>query len=527
MKKTVIMVSLALLLLGAIAGAYFIFFNNGGKTQTVTQAYWPDGAWRTSAPEEQGMDSAVLADMITAVNESGKNVNSITIIRNGYLVNETCFYPYRQGIKHAMNSCTKSFVSALTGAAIEDGDMGGANDRVLDFFPDLDIQNIDARKQDMNVSDLLSMTTGLNWQFDGNASTIEMLQSSDWTKYTLDLPMDEKPGTSFNYCNGAANVAASIIEKATGKTPEEYAMERLKPLRMDMYWSASPEGVSAGYSGIFITPGDAAKLGYLYLNKGNWNGEQLIPESWIAESTRTQVDADWNSIFPGYGYYWWITRFDGYAALGFGGNYIFVVPGQNLVVVFTGGIFDTNDLFYPGELMEQYVIPSIKGSAPLQSNGEAYSRLCAAVDKAQNVPAPQTVTLPETALRISDKTYNLDNGSVAALYFEEGSDEFTVSVDSQTYAAGLDGIYRITDAGGNGSLPDHNQVALKGGWIDQDTLEFEIRSLADGFIMVYTARFENDTIHITIKSNLGSAQAVTGRVWNGGNSVVCGLNDGV
>ncbi len=455
------------------------------------------------------MDSAALADMIDAISQSGNDVNSVTIIRNGYLISEAYFYPYQKGIPHAINSCTKGFVSALAGIAVSDGSIHSADDSVLDYFTGID--NVDERKKALKISNLMNMTTGLDWQFDGNVSTNEMLQSEDWTKFTLDLPMREEPGGSFNYCNGAAQVMSAVIQRAEGKSAAELFADKMKALGIkDMVWNSSPDGVSIGYSGIFMHPDDAAKFGYLYLNKGNWNGEQLIPEKWVEASTKQQVTAGWNPIFPGYGSMWWTTRFGGYAALGFGGNYIFVVPEKNLVVVFTGGIFDNSKLFYPGELMEEYVIPSIKSDTPLQSNEAAASELKNAVDAVQNAPAPAAVTLPEIALSISGKTYGLDNGGTVIFQFEEGSDEFTMSLADQLYTVSMGGVFNIMDVGSNGSLPDHNHLALTGGWFDEDTLDIEVWSLEDGYVKTYTANFHDDSIDIHTTANIGMDESYSG-----------------
>ena len=130
------------------------------------------------------MDPQVLADMIDSIQISGKSINSVTIIRNGYLVNETYFYPYQKGYRHALNSDTKSVLSALVGIAISEGKIKSVDDKVLDYFPDTDITNVDERKKNMTIRDLLTMRTGLDWQFDGNVSTSEMLQSPDWTHNT-------------------------------------------------------------------------------------------------------------------------------------------------------------------------------------------------------------------------------------------------------------------------------------------------------------------------------------------------------
>ncbi len=467
--------------------------------------------WPVSTPEEQGMDSAILAGMIESICDSGKDVHGVAIIRHGHLVCEAFFYPYRPGIKHAMYSCTKSFVSALAGAAIEDGQVDSVESRVLDFFTDLEPMNLDSRKRDMKLSELLSMTSGLDWKNEGHISTDAMNRSPNWTKYALDLPMGMDPGKVFLYSDGSSHIAASILQRAVGKSLDEYAAEKLGPLGMDLFWAKSPEGVNAGHSGIFIAPRDAAKFGYLFLKRGLWDGKRLIPEGWVSESTAPRVKPNWSVLLPGYGYYWWIPRFGGYAAIGAGGNHIYVMPEKDLVAVFTGGLFGETEAYYPSRLMENYVLPSIKDDRPLMREDGADSPLGPALARALKAPAPNSAALSETAHRISGKKYILDDGSSVTLRFDEGSGDFLVTIDSRSYAADSDGLYRIVEAEGGGSQPDRIHLAIRGAWTGPADFELEIRSLESGTAMLYSGRFSDDAVSIAITSNYGYRQTVFGR----------------
>ncbi len=496
----------ALLLAVMLAGMQPLLQASAGE-------YWPDGAWRTATPESQGMDSAILADMYQAIAQSGKNINSITIIRNGYMVNEAFFYPYGKEYRHAINSSTKGFVSALAGIALDEGKIGSIEDAVLSYFPELDAANDDQQKQNMKIRNLLNMTTGFDWTIDNNVSTNQMLQSPNWTRFALGLPMKSEPGAEFNYCNGAAQIMSSVIQKAMGKRLDELAGEALKPLGIrDMYWMASPENASSGYSGIYMYPEDAAKFGYLYLRKGNWNGTQIVTEKWVEESTKLQATGGWTPLFPGYGYMWWMSRFGGYAALGFGGNYIFVIPELDLVAVFTGGLFSTDDLFYPGELMEKYVVPSAKADSPLEENPASLQALQSEVDAVQNPPVPQPAKLPETAGQINGKSIVIGDSTVFTMAFDKGGSEFTYTINGAfTFTVGLDNVYRIVDAGNlYGLLPEHNHRALRGGWLDEKTLQIIAHDLEDGFEETTTVTFENGQATINSKSNLYPEQTAIG-----------------
>jgi CubicO group peptidase (beta-lactamase class C family) len=519
MKRLIIFLFLALLILST--AIYTINFSANevdqkALVQADVQDYWPAGTWRTSAPEEQGMDSGMLADMINEINGISANINSITIIRHGYLVNETYFYPYQKGIMHSLNSCTKSVVSALVGIAVNEGRINSVNDKVLAYFPDQNIANIDERKQDMEIKDLLTMSTGLNWNITDNVSTFQMQKSGNWTGFVLDQPMKEEPGTAFNYCNGASQVLGSILQKATGKDLADLLPEKLKIGIGESYWVSSPENVSSGCMGLYMQPDDMAKFGYLYLKNGNWNGQQLIPEKWIEASTKPQTKTDiWGPFFPEYGYQWWLSRFGGYAAMGTGGQFIFVVPEQDMVVVFTSGLFIGNRFLYPVELMENYILPSVKSDTPLENNKTTTDTLQKAIDTVQMAPAPRPAgVLPETAGRISGKTYLLDNSETITFWFN-GSSDCTVDFNSEySVNVGLDNDFRLNDMGelAPWTQPENNHGAFAGRWLDEKTFQVDFHFLEEGFETVYTATFDDDRIVLKSMTNQSETEnAVNGK----------------
>jgi hypothetical protein len=221
-----------------------------------------------------------------------------------------------------------------------------------------------------------------------------------------------------------------------------------------------------------------------------------------------QTKANWTPIFPGYGYMWWINRFGGYAALGYGGQYIFVVPKLDLVVVFTSGLYDDKDLFYPGELMENFIIRSIKSDSPLKNDPDALEALRKETDMVQNAPKSEPVSsLPDIAKEISGKPFIIENSTTLTLWFNDGK-EFTIDKNSKyTYKAGLDNVYRIVEMGSNmyGTLPE-NHRAYKGRWLDEKTLEVTAQDLEDGFVNVYSMRFNNNQIEVNYKLNLGNTE---------------------
>jgi CubicO group peptidase (beta-lactamase class C family) len=322
---------------------------------TAARAYWPTNGWRTSTPEEQGMDAQKLAQMLDDVRQNGLGLHSILVIRNGYIVSETYFGSNQPDTRHALYSCTKSFVSTLIGIALDQGRIARPEARVLDFFPGQIFANPDARKQAMTLDDLLTMRSGLDWQ-EGNPAYIAMYQSKDWVKYVLDEPMAQAPGSQFLYCSGCSHVLSAILEKSTGMNPRDFAEENLfKPLGLSqVQWETDAAGIPIGGWGLQLTPREMAKLGYLYLHNGQWDGQQVVSAAWVENATRTHTGTG-GSL--GYGYQWWtVPSLGAYTALGRYGQTIMVVPASDLVIVTTAQMPNHD---YILQLIQDYVVPAV------------------------------------------------------------------------------------------------------------------------------------------------------------------------
>jgi CubicO group peptidase (beta-lactamase class C family) len=321
------------------------------------EIFWPTTGWRTSPPEEQGMDAATLARMVEEAKAQKLDLDSLLVIRNGYIIHETYFGSQSANQKHVQYSVTKSFISTLIGIALERGSIERIEKPVLDFFPGLEIQNPDPRKEKMTLEDLLTMRSGLLWN-DSDQDFENLFRSADWVQYMFDLPLMQTPGTVFTYCSGCTNLLSAILQKATGMTALDYARENLfGPLGItDLRWESNPAGTSIGGWGLYITPRDMAKLGYLYLHGGMWDGAQVVPAEWVSEATRKHTSTGGNL---GYGYQWWTyPKWDAYAALGRDGQTIFVIPESDLIVVTTAGGVSHDRIF---QLIEDFVYPALTG----------------------------------------------------------------------------------------------------------------------------------------------------------------------
>jgi len=339
-------------LLGSFESSY------EAPVKITLESYWPTDEWRTADPEEVGIYSGLLDDMLEEINNRGIGVDSVTVVRDGYVVLNEYFSPY-EGEPHIIYSCTKSVVSTLIGIAIEEGYIESLDVRMLDLFPDRTAGNMSAWKEEMTLRDLLTMTAGFNardsylYEWEGLNT---MHASPDALQYVLNLPVIEEPGTRFEYTNGVSHLLSCIITEKTGMSALEYSMERLfEPLGIhDVEWHNDSLARNWGYSRIYITPQDMAKLGYLFLNNGQWDGTQIVPEEWVEEATTKHVDA---TILDGYGYQWWVSRNGYYSAVGHKGQFIHVVPELDLVSVFTS----RNEVDFDRilSLLETYVIPAV------------------------------------------------------------------------------------------------------------------------------------------------------------------------
>ena len=281
---------------------------------------------------------------------------------------------YRHTTLHSMQSVTKSVVSALVGIAISRGEFPNLDTPVLQFFDEANVENVDRRKRDMTLRDLLTMSDGLLWDEnapynDPNNSFAVMAKTHNWVQYTLDLPMGTEPGTVFNYNSGAILVLGHIFRLATGIDIEEYAIEHLfAPLGIhDYYWDRTPYGLTDTQEGLYLSARSLAKIAQLFLQKGRWLDEQVIPATWVKESTAPHYPTG-KAGGEAYGYLWWSqpytfeeTTLRAYFGKGFGGQRPIFLPELDMVIVLTGwNILPGQPFFHAMEAIERVTTAIIK-----------------------------------------------------------------------------------------------------------------------------------------------------------------------
>ena len=353
---------------------------SGPASQPTPAASNPSRTWPTSTPEEQGMDSETLAQAAAEIGSKQINLHSMIVIRHGTIVVEKYFGSYSADRTQEVYSITKDVTAVLIGIAIGQGAIDSVDHKVLDYFPDLTLADNDVRKQDITIEDLLSMSSGLAWSDDADVDP--MMRSGSQVRYVLNRPMAAAPGEKFNYDTGAPGLLLAILQKATGTRPIDFANAYLfGPLGItDVYWQTDSMGLETGGFGITMSPRDMAALGYLYLQNGVWNGKQVVPADWVEASFDSHIDPMMQSEKrSGYGYLVWLQTHGAISAQGMGGQYIIMVPAQDLEVVFTADL-SGDDFQQPYDVFESYILPAAKSDAPLPANPAGVAKLEAALE---------------------------------------------------------------------------------------------------------------------------------------------------
>ena len=355
-------------------------FTTGSKLTEIEYRYLipleTDDGWQTSSLNEEGVDAEKINELMHRIligHDTAKNIHSVLLVKDGRLVLEEYFYGTHRNHMHPIQSDTKSVVSILIGIAVDKGFIKNIDQPILDFFPEITPANLNADKRAITIEHLLMMAPGLqcrdSYRYDWRG-IFEMRQSADWTQFMLDLPMAEAPGTRFEYCNGASFLLSAIIQKATGIKTLEFAEKHLfSHLGItDLRWPANPQGITIGWADMRLKPRDMAKIGYMMLREGSWHGKQIVSRSWVNESTQKHIKAGGYE----YGYQWWRGKtivnnriIDAFWAWGHGGQFIFMLPALDCVVVLTAKHQEN-----PGyserafNMLTGYIIPAVAPPRP-------------------------------------------------------------------------------------------------------------------------------------------------------------------
>ncbi|MCX7746886.1 MAG: beta-lactamase family protein [Clostridia bacterium] len=474
----------------------------------MQEVYWPTGKWQYSEPEEQGLDAEILEKMFQYIHDTNINLHSLLIVKNGYMVVEKFFDPYTKEDKHNIFSITKGVISSLVGIALHEGYFETLSQKVKGFFPDVAIDR-SSSLENITVKNLLTMTTGIK---DGQASKPGVF-IRNWIKHFFSLPVEEKKRGAFCYNNENAHMLSILLQRVTGENTLEFAKRKLfKPLEIeDVEWELGPERANAGGWGMKMLPHDVAKLGLLYLRKGSWKHTQILPGKWIEEAWTPHIKLDFYELRPsikGYGYMWWLNAFSGYRVNGFGGQYLWVFPEHDMVMVVNGGL-TYGEQAQPVKMAEKYLIPSVKP----KSLSSSYSQKLKAFKHAQSVTLGKKSVFPyfpEKWSSFSGKKFLMElNKYQFKSFCFTFNNLFDCTLEIcqgkgplQTLKMQFNGtfarstVFRLgTAVQGAGEF----EVGIRGQWRSDNELFLEWKNIGEPFEEEYVFTFYDETLKVEIK----------------------------
>ncbi|MBZ0285461.1 MAG: beta-lactamase family protein [Anaerolineae bacterium] len=461
---------------------------------------------RTS-PERQGIASAAVLQFVEALESQIHEIHSFMLLRHGSVIAEGWWSPYGREHPHLLFSLSKSFTSTAVGLAIAEGYFS-IDDPVLSFFPDETPAGESELLAGMCVRHLLSMSTG---QAEDTWSYVVDRPDGNWIKGFFSVPVVHTPGTHFLYNTGATYMLSAIVQKTTGMKLVDYLTPRLfEPLGIEKAaWSESPQGITAGGIGLSLKTEDVARFGQLYLQKGRWQGNQLLPEAWIDEATTFQISnadgaqPDWSQ---GYGYQFWRCRHGAYRGDGVFGQYCIVMPEQDAVLAITSGM-DVFDMQQPLNLVWEILLPAMQPDA-LPDDAADQDRLTKKLSSLAMMPVQGKPESPVSS-QISGRSYAVDANDLKietiALNFTESGCVISIktAANEETIPCGY-GEWQLgqTALFNQPLLFDNTPITASGAWRDADTFTMIVRLYQTPFFHTLVYHFVGDEMMVEVSINV-------------------------
>lgn len=460
-----------------------------------------------STPEAEGISSAGLITFLDSAAAVKHEFHSIMILRHGKVVAEGWWSPYSPELRHTLYSTSKSFTSTAVGFAVAEKLMS-VDDKVVSYFPDDLPDTVSPFLAQMKVKDLLTMSAGQAPDPTGRITS----SSQQWVREFLATPVLKEPGTEFLYNSMATFMLSAIVQEVTGEKIADYLRPRLfEPLGIEGYdWEESPEGINSGGWGLRVKTEDMARFGLLYLQKGMWNGKQVIPAEWVEEATTFKIDqspgalpevksrSDW---MQGYCYQFWRSRNNAFRADGAYGQYIIIMPEKDAVVAITCESPDMQDEI---NLVWDYLLPAMQ-DAMLPEDRESLTML---KERLAALALPVPVEKPDSRLagELSGKRFVFGDPQQNQGSFSATFDGDTWSVEMETAGqknliaagrgrwieseTGLAGPNLISRPGEPGS----HKIAAAYEWSSDSTLDVTIRYIESPHHIRARCSFDGDTL---------------------------------
>lgn len=453
--------------------------------------------WARVTPAQQGMSSKTLGLMLKDIQEKDWPIHQLLVMRNKQVVLEQAISPYQEDTLHGFKSVTKSVVALLVGIAVSEGKIS-LDTTVYEVFPQAFDGILDERKKEITLAHLLTMRPGFDLtdeDIDNREEIRAYATDKDWIKKYMAHPLAFQPGKNFRYFSPTTNLLTAMLTECVGGNLEAYAKEKLfDPLEIEhIYWQKGPMGYLRGGGGIYASPKEMAKIGLLCMNKGQYDGKQIIPSEWIKAATSNQI-GDENAEYGAqqnmkYGYQWWVSQEGNFMAVGWGGQMIFALPELDLLVVRTGSDF------FSSNLIGSYILPSVESYfLPKSEDEKSYQALLSISEILKN-PAAKATYLSEKMDALNHRNYLLKNGEREEMLNFKITKEGNVPIlnlertyrlsDEKNHSAhlkiGFDGLYRFSKINVKDLFFEHNakdfgedfntlETAAKGAWLDENTL---------------------------------------------------------
>jgi len=464
-----------------------------------------------SVPEAEGVSSEGIVAFLDSAAKSRHEFHSFMFLRHGKVIAEGWWDPYKPELRHTLYSTSKSFTSTAVGFAVSENRLT-VNDKVISFFPEYLPETVSPFLADMTVKDLLTMSAGQ----DPDPTFTVRATDTNWVRAFLALPLVNDPGSKFLYNSMATYMLSAIVQKVTGEKVIDYLTPRLfEPLGIEgMDWEVDPRGINTGGWGLRVKTEDMAKFGQLYLQKGEWNGKQLIPASWIEEATTFKIDqapdarqaakdsSDW---MQGYCYQFWRSRNNGFRADGAYGQYIIVLPDKDAVIAITAESPDMQDEI---NLVWKYILPCIKDE-PLPENSVMAASLKEKLASLA-LPLQKRGAVSPIIPEISGKTFafkpNESKTETVFFHFMEDMCHTTFRIDNMdysfTFGAGnwISGETAKPGPSLLGSASGIPMARVVGsyGWKDENTLELLLRYIESPHTERITCTFAKNQIKVNV-----------------------------
>lgn len=457
-----------------------------------------------STPESQGVSSAALLGLVNTLDEKIDGMHSVMLVRHGEVILEGWWKPYGPQHNHVLYSLSKSFASTAVGFAVAEGKLT-IDDELLKFFPGDAPAEPSGNLKAMRVRDILTMSTG-------HQDEPPVAPDKISAKSFLAQPVPHLPGTHFKYNTPATFMQSAIVQKLTGQTALDYLRPRLfEPLGIaNPVWDTNFEGVSLGGYGLRVRTEDIAKFGQLYLQKGKWNGKQLLPASWIEQASARQVSngsnpkSDWNQ---GYGFQFWRSRNNAYRGDGAFGQYCVVLPDQDTVVAITSGVKDMQAVL---NVLWDQLLPAL-APKKMKADRATQQQLTDRLASLEIKPAAGAASSPQTS-RLANRTYTfpvndqkLESVQLASAPNGELNLAIRVNGRDAKVACGHRQWRKGRGPFAGGYLADFPDEPLAGtfGWTADDALQIKICAVETPYHLTLKLKFADDNLTLDSETNVG------------------------